>query len=156
MGRVKYFTDRTEKTELCVLCLVEDGSRILVQNRTKPDWRGVVLPGGHVEKEESMVEAVIREMQEETGLTVIAPRLCGVKQFPGEYGRYLVLLFKTSQFTGTLQSSDEGEVWWEERNNLHNLNLVPDFEAMLSVFDRDDLTEFQYVGSPDQWKLIIR
>ena len=148
--------DRTEKTELCVLCLVEDGSRILVQNRTKDDWRGVVLPGGHVEKEELVVEAVIREMKEETGLTIRHPRLCGIKQFPGEYGRYLVLLFKTGEFTGTLRSSDEGEVWWEERSNLHNLNLVRDFEAMLSVFDRDDLTEFQYTGSPDQWKPIIR
>ena len=148
--------DRTEKTELCVLCLVEDGSRILVQNRTKDDWRGVVLPGGHVEKEESVVEAVIREMKEETGLTILNPRLCGIKQFPGEYGRYLVLLFKTRSFTGTLRSSREGEVWWEERSNLENLNLVRDFMPMLSVFDRDDLTEFQYTGSPDQWKLIIR
>ena len=148
--------DRTEKTELCVLSLVEDVSRILVQNRTKDDWRGVVLPGGHVEKEESVVEAVIREMKEETGLTILHPRLCGIKQFPGEYGRYLVLLFKTGEFTGTLRSSDEGEVWWEERSNLRNLNLVRDFEAMLSVFDRDDLTEFQYVGSPNQWKPIIR
>ena len=148
--------DRTEKTELCVLCLVENGSRILVQNRTKDDWRGVVLPGGHVEKGESVVEAVIREMKEETGLTVVCPKLCGIKQFPGEYGRYLVLLFKTDRFTGTLQSSEEGEVWWEERKNLPELNLVRDFMDMLSVFDRDDLTEFQYADTPDGWKLIIR
>ena len=148
--------DRTEKIEFCVLCLVCDGSRILVQNRTKDDWRGVVLPGGHVEKEESVVDAVIREIREETGLTIRNPRLCGVKQFPGDYGRYLVLLFKTEEFSGTLQSSAEGEVWWEERENLHNLNLVPDFEAMLSVFDREDLTEFQYVTTPDGWKPIIK
>ena len=148
--------DRTEKTELCVLCLLENGSKILVQNRTKDDWKGVVLPGGHIEPGESVVDAVIREMQEETGLTIQNPRLCGVKQFPGEHGRYLVILFKAHEFTGTLRDSEEGHVWWEERENLPNLNLVPDFLLMLSVFDREELTEFQYVTTPDGWKPIVK
>ena len=53
---------RTENVELTVLCLIEDGDRILLQNRIKKDWRGYTLPGGHVEPGESFVEAVIREM----------------------------------------------------------------------------------------------
>ncbi|MBO7631520.1 MAG: NUDIX domain-containing protein, partial [Lachnospiraceae bacterium] len=57
--------DRTERVELAVLCLIKDGSRVLLQNRVKKDWQGYTLPGGHVEKGESFVEAVIREMQEE-------------------------------------------------------------------------------------------
>ena len=83
--------------ELTVLCLIEDGNKILLQNRVKKDWQGDALSGGHVEPGESFVDAVIREMKEETGLTIIEPRLVGVKQFPIENGRYVVLLFKATQ-----------------------------------------------------------
>ena len=85
---------RTENAELTVLCLIEDGDRILLQNRVKRDWQGYTLPGGHVEPGESFVDAVKREMKEETGLDILDPRLVGVKQFPIENGRYVVLLFK--------------------------------------------------------------
>ena len=64
---------RTENVELTVLCLIEDGNKILLQNRAKKDWQGYALPGGHVEPGESFVDAVIREMEEETGLTILAP-----------------------------------------------------------------------------------
>lgn len=41
---------RTEKVELTVLCLIQDGNRILLQNRIKEDWKGYTLPGGHVDR----------------------------------------------------------------------------------------------------------
>ena len=46
---------RTENAELTVLCLIEDGDKILLQNRVKKDWQGYALPGGHVEPGESFV-----------------------------------------------------------------------------------------------------
>ena len=73
---------RTENVELTVLCLIQDGDKILLQNRVKEDWKGYTLPGGHVEIGESFVDAVKREMKEETGLDVTNPKLVGVKQFP--------------------------------------------------------------------------
>ena len=98
---------RRESVELTVLCLIHRGQELLLQNRVKEDWKGYALPGGHVEPGESFVDAVVREMREETGLTVRHPKLCGVKQFPIENGRYLVLLFETEEFEGTLRSSEE-------------------------------------------------
>ena len=62
---------RTENVELTVLCLIENGDKILLQNRIKKDWQGYALPGGHVEPGESFVDAVIREMKEETSLTIL-------------------------------------------------------------------------------------
>ncbi len=79
---------RTENVELTVLCLVHQNGKYLVQDRAKGDWKGIALPGGHIERGESIVDAVIREMKEETGLTIRNPRLCGVKQFPIADGRY--------------------------------------------------------------------
>ena len=100
----------TENVELTVLCLLQDGNKILLQNRVKEDWKGYTFPGGHVEPGESFVDAVVREMKEETGLTIYTPHLVGIKQFPIENGRYIVLLFKSTGFNGELVSSDEGEM----------------------------------------------
>ena len=83
---------------------------MLLQNRTKNDWQGYTLPGGHVEPRESFVDAVIREMKEETGLDIMNPRLVGVKQFPIKDGRYAVFLFKATEYSGTVVSSDEGQM----------------------------------------------
>ena len=86
----------TENVELTVLCLIQDGNRLLLQNRVKEDWKGYTFPGGHVEPGESFVAAVVREMKEETGLDIINPRMVGIKQFPITGGRYIVLLFKAT------------------------------------------------------------
>ena len=147
---------RTENVELTVLCLIEDGSKILLQNRVKKDWRGYALPGGHVEPGESFVAAVIREMKEETGLTVIEPRLVGVKQFPIDNGRYVVLLFKATQWAGDLISSDEGQMEWIEYSRLSAIHTVDDFDDLLRVMNTPELTEFQYLVSGDDWTVSIR
>ena len=147
---------KTETVELTVLCLIEDGNKMLLQNRVKKDWQGYALPGGHVESGESFVDAVIREMREETGLTVIEPRLAGVKQFPIENGRYVVLLFKATQWSGDLLSSDEGQMEWVEYDNLTSIKTVDDFDELIRVINSPELTEFQYLVSGDEWTVSIR
>ena len=147
---------RTENVELTVLCLIEDGDKILLQNREKKDWRGYALPGGHVEPGESFVDAVIREMKEETGLSILNPRLVGVKQFPIENGRYIVLLFKAAQWSGELRSSEEGQMEWIKYSDLSTAKTVDDLEDLLKVMNTSELTEFQYLVSEDEWTVSIR
>ena len=137
---------RSEQAIFTNLCMVYDGAgNILVQDRRDPDWPGLCFPGGHVEPGESFVESVIREVWEETGLRIEKPRLCGTKQFQTRHGeRYVVFFYKTDRFSGTLRSSEEGEVFWIPRKDLHRYSTAEDFDSMLRVFEEEDLSEFYY------------
>lgn len=147
---------RTEQVELTCLCMICKDDMILLQNRVKKDWKGYTLPGGHIEPGESFVDAVIREMKEETGLDIIHPKLCGIKQFPIDGGRYLVVLFKTDEFSGELVSSEEGQMEWICRSDMDKVNLVSDLPELLQVMEDDTLTEFQYVIENEEWKVVLK
>ena len=146
---------RSEQAIFTNLCMVYDGAgNILVQDRADPDWPGLCFPGGHVEPGESFVESVIREVWEETGLTIENPKLCGTKQFQTDNGeRYVVFFYKTNRYSGQLKSSDEGEVFWIPRTDLLKYTLCDDFPDMVRVFEEDDLSEFYYYTENGDWKL---
>lgn len=136
------------------LCMVSDtDGRLLVIDRKKEDWPGVTFPGGHVEHGESFTQSVIREVWEETGLKIEDPVLCGIKQFQTEEdARYVVLFYKATRFSGHLQSSSEGEVFWVFRSELGRYNLSVDLDEMIRIFDSDSLSEFYYYQEDGKWK----
>lgn len=142
-----------EKVELTNMCMVyDDNGNILVQDRIDKKWGGVTFPGGHIERNESFVQSVIREVKEETGLDIKNPKLCGVKQFELERGiRFIVLFYKTNEFSGTIKSSDEGEVFWIKSSDLNKYKLANDFDDMFKIFTDDDLQEFQWVKENGEW-----
>ena len=142
---------RVENTEFTNMCIICDGDKVVVIDRQKKDWPGVTFPGGHIELGESFTDAVIREIQEETGLKIFAPQLCGIKDWYENECRYVVLLYKATHFEGELVSSAEGNVWWEEIEKLPNLNLSLDMKDMLRVFIEDELSEFFYYQENGKW-----
>ncbi len=139
---------RAQSVILTNMCLIEDNQGRLVMQIRDPkrySWSGAALPGGHIEPHEGLVESVIREVKEETGLTIKNPQLVGMKHwYTKEDERYLVFLYRASEFEGTIRSSDEGEIKWIERSEVPKLNLAYDMLNLLRVFEEDDLNELFY------------
>ena len=137
---------RSESAIFTNMCMISDGNgNVLVQDRRNPDWPGITFPGGHVEPGEAFTDSVVREVFEETGLTIENPQLCGLKQFQTLQGeRYVVFFYKADRFHGTLRSSSEGEVFWIPREKLPEYPTVPDVPDMVRVFEEPGLNEFFY------------
>ena len=146
--------DRTQKTEIVNMCMVYNNDLVLVQDKTDDDYKGLCFPGGHVEIGESLVDAVIREVFEETGLTIVSPRICGTKDWVNDDGsRYLALFYKTDKFSGEIRSSEEGNVFWMPLCELLSMGdrLSLDMLDMIKVFMDDDLSEFFYYKENEKW-----
>ena len=145
---------REERAEFTNMCMISDeAGNVLVLDRQNPDWPGVTFPGGHVEYGESFTESVIREVREETGLTVEDPVLCGIKQFQTESdARYVVFFYKATRYSGTLRSSDEGAVYWVSRQDLHKQKLSVDMMEMVRVMESETLNEFYYYQENGNWE----
>ena len=148
---------RMEEVELTNMCMVCDGKgNVLVQNK-KGDrtWHGWNFPGGHVEQGEFVTPSVVREIREETGLTIENPKLCGIKEFQKEQDgkRFIVFLYVASRFSGELRSSDEGDVFWYPLSELkRSKELADGFSEMLPVFTSEEISEVFYTNN---WETVF-
>ncbi len=149
---------RIETATFTNICMIYDGNgNVVVQERLDPIWPGITFPGGHVEYGESFTDAVIREVKEETGLTVSNLQMCGVHNWMRDDGsRYVVFMYKTNCFQGELTSSDEGEVWWAPISELPNLKLASGTLGMLKVFMENSLSEHFYYKKNGEWVEVLK
>ncbi len=116
------------KSRLTTLCYIErDGQYLMLHRIAKKDdvnkdkWIGV---GGHFEEGESPEDCLLREVREETGLTLTAYRFRGIITFsyedhPTEY----MCLYTGDAFEGTLKECDEGKLEWVDKDHIRHLNL---------------------------------
>lgn len=143
-------THPIELTNMCMLTRAD--GKVLVQNRRDPNWGGLTFPGGHVEPGESLVDSVIREMHEETGLTVKNPNLVGTKSWMmNDGGRYLVLLYTATEYEGELHSSEEGDIAWMTIDEMKAGKMVEGMELYFRVYLDRDVNEIWYERDGDGW-----
>lgn len=139
-------------------CMVtDDAGQVLVLERVRTDWTGIAFPGGHVEFGESLTDSVIREVREETGLTIEQPRLVGVKDWLTSEGRSIVLMYRAERYSGILSSSDEGRVFWTPIDSLTTLPLAPGIENDIRLLTDETISE-HYIcpENEDQWQRVLK
>ena len=88
----------------------------------------------------------IREVKEETGLTIYDPLLCGMEEYKADNNdeRYLMLFYKTDKFDGELKSSKEGKVFWINKDDLLKYELSLDLDRIYKIMTDDSLSELIY------------
>ena len=109
------------------LCYIERGEQYLMLHRVKKQndqnhdkWIGI---GGKFEPGESPEDCVLREVREETGLTLTHWRYCGIVTFVlADWTEYMHL-FCADGFEGTLREGDEGVVEWIDKSALRALPM---------------------------------
>lgn len=145
-----------EQVKLMNMCMIQNArGQVLVQHRKKNDWDGLTFPGGKLEPGESIYASVIREVWEETGLTIENPRLCGVTHWYQDGKRQIVFLYQTNTYSGELQDSPEGHMEWMELETLKQGSAAFGMEDMLKVFLNPDFSEMWYVNSPESWERVL-
>ena len=135
--------ERTEAITLTNMCMIyDDKGQVFVEEKIGKGIRGLIFPGGHVENHEPITDSMIREIYEETGLTISNLQLCGIKDWIEDDGsRYMVFLYKTNRFAGELKSSSEGEVFWMPLEQLRQTETLWHLDKMIEIFCTDHFSE---------------
>ena len=141
------------------LCYIRKNNQILMLHRTKKEkdinegkWIGV---GGKFEQDETPEECLLREVKDETGLTLTDYKLRAVITFiSNKWMTEYMYLFTADGFEGDIKECDEGDLKWVDKDKLFDLNLwegdriflkklIEDekFFTLKLVYEEDDLVE---------------
>ena len=123
------------------VCYIEKDGKYLMIHRVKKEndenkdkWIGI---GGKLEEGESPHDCIIREVYEETGLTITNPSLRAIITFVSDvFGTQYMYLFKATSFSGELNKDcDEGELKWIEKSLLYQMPIWEGDKIFFKLLD---------------------
>ncbi|HUQ40910.1 MAG TPA: 8-oxo-dGTP diphosphatase [Candidatus Limnocylindrales bacterium] len=137
---------------LATLVYAIDGDRVLLHQRVRPPNEGLwVAPGGKLDAHESPTECAIREMREESGLTIDAPHLRGImtEVSPRPDYQWMTFIFAAVRWSGALApAAGIGEFKWVRTSDVGDLAIPPTdrifFPRVLRLGDPTFLLKFTY------------
>lgn len=128
MLRYYEVTKEGDIMKMTTLCYIENDNKYLMLHRVskkndinKDKWIGV---GGHFEEGESPEDCLLREVKEETGLTLTSYKFRGIVTFLADnYETEFMCLYTATGFEGEIIDCDEGKLEWIDKDKLFNLYL---------------------------------
>ena len=139
---------------LSTLCYIEKDGRYLMLHRTKKKndinkdkWLGI---GGKFEENESPEECIIREVKEETGLTLKSYKLrCIVTYVSTTWETEYMYVFTSNDFAGELIECNEGDLQWIDKDKVTELNTWEGDKIFVEKIKNDNMffsVKFEYDG----------
>ncbi len=139
---------------LSTLCYIEKDGKYLMLHRTKKKndinkdkWLGI---GGKFEDGESPEECIIREVKEETGLTINKYKLrCAITYVSTNWETEYMYVFTSNDFTGELIECNEGNLKWIEKDKVTELNTWEGDKIFVEKIKNNDsffTVKFNYDG----------
>ena len=137
----------------------DDSYLMLFRNKKHNDinqgkWLGI---GGHLEKNETKEQALIREIKEETGLDVISYTYRGLLTFINKDYEEIMYLFTVEEFSGELIECDEGVLEFKKIDEIPTLNIWEGDKVFLDLIARDEpYFELTLIYDNDELKEVRR
>lgn len=144
MSEVEYSKKRIAHLNSTV-CYLKKDNKVLMIKFTKKWGHVYAPPGGKFESGESPLDCIIREFNEETGLTLINPRLQGMSYWKDET-EGIIFVYTAEDFKGNLRNdSDEGTIEWIKFEDLEKLKQFDQNKIFTSYLFKDELFEGKFL-----------
>lgn len=133
--------------KLTTLCYIEKDDKYLMLHRVKKEndinhdkWIGV---GGKFEEQETPEECLLREVKEETGLTLTKYRYRGLLTFIyDDMETEYIYLFTATEYTGTLAECDEGTLEWVDKAKVNDLPVWEGDKIFFDILNNEEVCFF--------------
>lgn len=126
------------------VCYLKKDNKVLMIKFSKKWGQVYAPPGGKFEKGESPLDCIIREYKEETGLTLLSPRLQGISYWQDSY-EGIIFVYVANEFEGELTlNSSEGNLEWIDINDLVKIKQFEQNELFMPYLFKDELFEGKF------------
>lgn len=155
-----YYTEEESKKNGCVIftikkhrvshlnataCYLKKDNKVLMIKFSKKWGQVYAPPGGKFELGESPLDCVVREYYEETGLTLINPRLQGISYWKDE-AEGIIFVYTAEDFKGNLKTvSDEGILEWIKIEDLSKIQQFDQNQIFTPYLFKDDIFEGKFL-----------
>lgn len=125
-------------------CYLKSEGKVLMLKYNKKWGQVYTPPGGKFEEGETPLECVTREFLEETGLTLLNPRLQGISCWKDSY-EGIIYIFTATDYDGELKESEEGKLFWIEEEDLKDINQFSQNKKFVSYLFQPDIFEGKFL-----------